>query len=143
MGQAKRRQQFLQSLLSSPVLRNDLYFVFDRCGVVTILVVKPGNEGLIEVAFFCLDDWQEGLFQCLGRTYNAIGDFQSDFQPKSTVFKPALKDVCWRRVARGVEIRHRANALLPPEFFFSPAPKTPAVSMGNFWTQDLSLPKGH
>lgn len=116
MGEAKRRRGIMEAVLSGSIPAAGLFFAFKKDGVSTVLVAKPGAGEEVQAALFCVDDWQDGLFQCRGRLYTSWSVFQEDFHQVSHLFRPSTWESCVQGVTRGVEMRRRGGSPLPPDF---------------------------
>lgn len=125
MGEAKRRKRYLETLATAPVPDSGLFLMSRRDGVSVVLAAKPAEGGKVDAALFCVDEWQEGLFQCLGRRYDSSAPFQEALRAHGAAFRASTPQECRVRVAWGRAIRRRARAVPPPgaarwEFLLAP-----------------------
>lgn len=116
MGAAKRRKQFLQALATAPVPDSGLFLLSRRDGVALILAAKPANGGIVDAALFCVDEWQEGLFQCLGQRFQSLSSFQHELRSNGEGFRLASPQDCAQRVAWGESVHRRAGVALTPKY---------------------------
>ena len=116
MGQAQRRKRGLETLVPQAMPDSGFFLLSNRDGVAVILAAKPTAKGSVEAAVFCVDEWQEGLFQCLGRVYEPASPFQREIAASGGSFRPADPLDCRRRAMWGLSIRRMAGAALPLEF---------------------------
>lgn len=116
MGQARLRKQLLQTISSAPIPDGGLFFSVRRNFISVALAVRHGDGDKVNAALFCSDDLRDGLFQCLGRTYDSTDGFQDDFRAHGADFRLARLEDCQRRIALGLRIRHQACAPAPKEF---------------------------
>lgn len=116
MGQAKLRKQIIQSVASGPISERGLSFLRRRNFISVMLLIQRGDCEKIHAGLFCVDDLQEGFFQCLGKTYDSVAQFQEDFRAHGTNFRPAPAEDCRRRIAQGLRIRRQSDAPVPEEF---------------------------
>ncbi len=116
MGQAKIKKRLLESLLAGPLPESGLFFLLRRNGISAVLAVRRGQGELAQAGLFCVDDWKEGLFQCLGRAYASAAEFQREFKASGSQFRPTSLEECRRRVAQGLRVRRQADAEEPKEF---------------------------
>ena len=116
MGQAKRRREIMEAVLSGSLPEQGLFFLFKKDGISAVLVARRVQRDEVQAALFCVDEWQDGLFQCRGRSYGTASLFQEDFGKVRALFRPARIETCARLVARGMEMSRRGGLPLPPDF---------------------------
>lgn len=116
MGEAKRRKAYLDALASEPIPKEGLFLSAKKEGVHAMVVIQHPAEGGATAGLFCVDSWQEGLFQCLGKTYNSVAQFQEEFKRSAERYKPTGLEECRHLVAWGLQIREKARAPIPTEF---------------------------
>lgn len=116
MGEAKRRRRHLEALVSAPVPEAGLFLISRQAGVTVALAAKPAEAGKVDAALFCVDEWQEGLFQCLGRRFEPANLFQQELARNGGAFRPSDTEECGLCVMWGREIRKKAQAPVPKGF---------------------------
>ncbi len=116
MGAAKRRKQFLATLAAGPVAESGLFLLSRQDGVSAVLTAKPAEGGKVDAGLFCVDEWQEGLFQCLGRRYESADSFQQELRDNGAAFRASTPQECRLCVGWGHVIRFRARVPVPERF---------------------------
>lgn len=116
MGVAKRRKQYLATLAAGPMPESGLFLISRQNGVSAVLTAKPAGGGKVDAALFCVDEWQEGLFQCLGRRYESADSFQQEFRDNGAAFRVSTPQECRLCVGWGHVIRLRARVPVPQAF---------------------------